>query len=396
MNERHLFDYAGSISEEFPLVLKTINECAPAPDRKKERRSWFCNNLARTYYSGSKNTLGWYADFQKLCIHHKMATTANQFQDKDAIKSIHPSLLHPACDKNYQIPDKSFGAIRALVTPRIDLDNYPKFSLLLEFHFTLAKPFLSRDDTEFHVCDNPVRKDKVFKVPFISPSTWKGHLRWTAMKYITDSLPEFSDEEKLSEFQKLRQRLSCMFGHENQKEAEFLNGIHSELLEGKHVEITESDHQSTVLSGGKEGVSEERKGRLLFFSTFFNKIGVEVYNPHDRRTRAGTHPIVFECVPRGTEGIFRLMYVPFDAIAGVDKKNEIVDELLLLSEIIEKMFLIYGFSAKKTLDYGIVEPAIRGTCRMARIPVEDKDFLNFTELKSLIARITTEVKKHER
>ncbi|GIX47782.1 MAG: hypothetical protein KatS3mg131_1993 [Candidatus Tectimicrobiota bacterium] len=43
--------------------------------------------------------------------------------------------------------------------------------------FTLRKPYLSKDDTDFYILDNPVRKEWVFQVPYIAPSQWKGALR---------------------------------------------------------------------------------------------------------------------------------------------------------------------------------------------------------------------------
>ena len=64
-----------------------------------------------------------------------------------------------------------------------DLQDLPPGSWFLQFTFTLARPWISKDDDPFYVTEsvNPVRKDKVFKVPTMSAASWKGLLRWTVM-----------------------------------------------------------------------------------------------------------------------------------------------------------------------------------------------------------------------
>lgn len=64
-----------------------------------------------------------------------------------------------------------------------DLSLLPPGSWFLQFTFTLAKPWMSKDDDPFYVAEsvNPVRKDKVFKIPVMSAAAWKGLLRWTMM-----------------------------------------------------------------------------------------------------------------------------------------------------------------------------------------------------------------------
>lgn len=66
-----------------------------------------------------------------------------------------------------------------------DLDIEPRFDRLpdpswvgLQACFTLETPWYSKDDRPFHVLDNPVRKDRVFGVPFMAAASWKGLLRW--------------------------------------------------------------------------------------------------------------------------------------------------------------------------------------------------------------------------
>jgi len=51
----------------------------------------------------------------------------------------------------------------------------------IQFTFILRKPYMTREDSDFYILDNPIRKDKVFKVPVAAASSWKGLLRWTIM-----------------------------------------------------------------------------------------------------------------------------------------------------------------------------------------------------------------------
>ena len=64
----------------------------------------------------------------------------------------------------------------------------PRWSFSLELRFRLVSPYLSKDDDAFYIIDNPVRKDKVFKVPLVSPSSWKGALRAVATQGLLTGL----------------------------------------------------------------------------------------------------------------------------------------------------------------------------------------------------------------
>lgn len=48
----------------------------------------------------------------------------------------------------------------------------------IDVSFRLTSPWYSKDDRPLHVLVNPVRKDRVFGVPFMSAASWKGLLRW--------------------------------------------------------------------------------------------------------------------------------------------------------------------------------------------------------------------------
>ncbi len=61
-----------------------------------------------------------------------------------------------------------------------DLEDYIKKlipgSFGFKYRFKLDSPYFSKDDDEFYIIDSPVMKDKVWKVPIIRGSTWKGML----------------------------------------------------------------------------------------------------------------------------------------------------------------------------------------------------------------------------
>ncbi|WP_322494591.1 hypothetical protein [Chloroflexus sp.] len=139
----------------------------------------------------------------------------------------------------------------------------PAFSFLLRVPFRLRKPYLSKDDATFHLLDNPVRKEKIFQVPMVAATGWKGALR--------AALWQLSYRE---------------------------------------------DHEVTIrLLGNPRESDAGQAGRLHFFATFFDKIGLEVINPHSRQSGVGERgPILIECVPQGTTGTLLLLYVPFGSL----------------------------------------------------------------------------------
>ena len=199
-----------------------------------------------------------------------------------------------------------------------DLDFNPNFRQLpsphwlgLQVDFELLTPWYSKDDRIFHVMDNPVRKDRVFGVPFIAASSWKGMLRWAFrmhMKLIgTETEP---DEEKRK---RARNWELHLFGNEKGEQKDF------------------------------------HRGALVFYPTWFDRIGFEVINPHRRATRAGTQPIYYEVVPPGAKGTLHLLYAPWPGMKPEAKPEEVLPKLL---EAIEKLLTTYGISAKRTVGWG--------------------------------------------
>jgi CRISPR-associated protein Cmr2 len=98
----------------------------------------------------------------------------------------------------------------------------------------------------------------------------------------------------------------------------------------------------------------------MFYPTFFTQTGLEIINPHDRKTKVGKNPILFESVPQDEQGTFTLLYVPFDRV-GQDPdwtRQELAEDLPVLVRGLQAMFCIYGFSAKRTSGFGLAEDGV--------------------------------------
>jgi len=285
-------------------------------------------------------------------------------------------------------------------TPSIDISKLPLFSFFLQFIFTLATPYLSKDDEEFYIHENPVRKDKVFKTPLISGSTWKGNLRWTAMKIFTDELPERTDESMLSKYFEKRSQIIRLFGYEKDAVEDYLNSVLAEKLNGGFIESKKSVEEKFKKFLEEKGYIspkiEGRRGRLNFFPTFFEEIGLNIINPHSRETKAGTTPIYLENVPTEADGTFSLLYIPFDLIGQpIGKvKKEVEEDLEFIEKVIKAMMLTYGFSAKKDSGFGIIERTLQGGSLRIKGIEPFKSFKDFCKLEKEILEVKAQIENY--
>ncbi|MGQ9561843.1 MAG: RAMP superfamily CRISPR-associated protein [Candidatus Oleimicrobiaceae bacterium] len=194
-------------------------------------------------------------------------------------------------------------------------DKWPSSWCAFEITFTLATPWYSKDDRVFHVLDNPVRKDRIFGVPFMAAASWKGMLRWACRVHA---------------------------------------GLLNHLSNGHSVEEWDDPPWIAHLFGNEKGEAEHedfRQGALVFYPTWFDRIGFEVINPHSRERRAGTQPIYYEVVPPEAQGTLTLLYAPLPGATARDgvRPAEVVEKLL---EAIEQLLTTYGISAKRTVGWG--------------------------------------------
>lgn len=201
-----------------------------------------------------------------------------------------------------------------------DLEYLPQDSVLIKIPFTLKKPYTSKDEGEFHIVyvkkkdkkeakvfENPIVRDKFTGLPVVRPSTWKGHLRFAA------EMVEKDEAEK----KKIIRRLF----------------------------------------GSKSDENEALKGRLYFFSTFFrNEPERDVITPLQRSSRTpASGPIDLEVMKPKNKGELYLLYFPYPKGEGY-KEEEVEEDLKFLAEALKLMLYTYGFSAKKTAGFGVVDP----------------------------------------
>jgi CRISPR-associated protein Cmr2 len=254
-----------------------------------------------------------------------------------------------------------------LLKPSPALASLPLGSWVLQFEFILAKPWLSKDDDPFYVADrvNPVRKDKVFKIPVIAASSWKGLLRWAVMHV---HLVEKRDELTVEEFAERRLAHTLLFGDEKGEEpggpkdfAKFLDELEPDAKSPYRQKV----RQRFNLTDNED--LPHHSGRLMCYPTFFDLIDLEVINPHSRKTKAGTNPMYLECVPAGAKGTFSLLYVPFDLIGqpADEVKRQARSDLETACAAITGLMLTYGFSAKRTSGFGEAHDTISGDIRTA-------------------------------
>lgn len=186
----------------------------------------------------------------------------------------------------------------------------------ISIEFTLRKPFFSKDDQVLWFYDNPINKDRVFKVPIVSATTWKGLLRWACRM-------------QAGLFEHLEQNYMKLSGWKDESWIVHLFG-------------NEKDEKEIFQSGA-----------LSFYPTWFQRIGFEVINPHSRTKKAGTQPIFYEVVPSGTQGCLNLLYSPIPGAVNRDSID--TDILLKLLKSTHALFHNYGISSKRTAGWGAAE-----------------------------------------
>ena len=198
----------------------------------------------------------------------------------------------------------------------------------------------------FSILENPVKKEWVFKVPYIAPSQWKGALRSAMMQELVTELYAVGDEKVL--FQK-RLQLYRIFGHEQVGTAKYLNGVlalrrvglepqnggeEREEWRNQFEEERRRWRQNLTRPYASEAtvqaILKASRGARTSFPPF-RQDRAEVINPHDRESGAGSQPIYFECVPQGTQGTFVLMYVPCNSNDDAKQRQEVAEDLETLA-----------------------------------------------------------------
>jgi CRISPR-associated protein Cmr2 len=268
----------------------------------------------------------------------------------------------------------------------INILNLPKGSWIIKFKMTLLKSFISNDDTSFYIIDNPVKKDKVFGIPYTSAMSWKGNLRWTMMKIHLEPLINSPEE-----FADMRFLHTLLFGSEKGMEEEsagWANYLDNLCQSAK------KNYQNKLKEEFKQEKIPNIKGTLFFYPTFWNEIDMDVINPHNRKTKSGKNPIYYEIIPEGAIGSFRLLYIPIHYFACKLSDDsfflKILQDMLNIVVALKEMMLIYGFSAKKSCGFGVIKDEFKESLfdiNGIDIKEEDKQFKNFSELEEKVKSV---------
>ena len=269
-----------------------------------------------------------------------------------------------------------------------ELRNYvsklPKYSFAIWFKFKLDAPYFSKDDDEFYIIHNPILKETNFKVPMVRGSGWKGALARAFREVINENSNLGEKREAIESFLRIfgagSETIKTMedYIRNNELNSNFKTKLIEFVLFELGLEVSEEDLKAfkdpkalsksdNLLEFIKKKLEEKinkmnpmiplefqaHRGRAIFYSTYFSQLSLEVINPHARRKRAGTQPIYYEVVPRETEGIFQLVYIPFDGILKPESelKGEAEEDLKNLLAAIEKLQVL-GVGAKTKLGWG--------------------------------------------
>jgi|GEM_PF-823036 len=236
-----------------------------------------------------------------------------------------------------------------------DLIKLPQGSWLLHFNFILCKPYLSKDDMALHLLDNPMKKEWVFKLPYVASTQWKGTLHAVMLKQLVEWWQDLTQDQQLQRIQRKqfvarRIQLTRLFGTEIGNTQNHLKQCGDDKLDNWYRRYV------------RRYLSDTRffTGRLYFYPSFFDRLSLEVINPHNRETGAGSLPIYFEVVPSGTRGNFTLLYTPLDRIGKEEDKTrrQVIADMELVAEGLEALFTMYGFGAKTSSGFGLANDAV--------------------------------------
>ena len=302
--------------------------------------------------------------------------------------------------KDIDIAQKSSGISINYDTFQDYIKSLLPGSFGLQYRFILQSPYFSHDDDEFYIIDNPVLKEKMWKVPMVRGSAWKGML----LKATSKKMIELTEKDEVNNVIQYFQSALRIFGT-GSEEFRIVEEAVSKYMKSEDKAENHIDRESCKIditsklakyaleelginlkfSNGGKSIKEQiweyikkdiklfrtKRGRGIFYPTYFNRLNLEVINPHNRNTKAGTQPIYFEVVPEGTEGILQFIYIPHDGItlSPGELNNQVQDDYKFIQALIKDVLEEQGIGSKSKYGWGrafIVEKDSRCYSNMQR------------------------------
>jgi CRISPR/Cas system CSM-associated protein Csm3 (group 7 of RAMP superfamily) len=198
-------------------------------------------------------------------------------------------------------------------------------SWTIQLRFTLDRPLITKDEPRLYYTENAIRRERATGIPYLPGTSWRGAFRSALLEMRRENL-EVSEED-----------------------------LHALL--GSFYEAAND-------------VTQMRRGRLQFYSTYFSKTGRYMTHALSRRSKTGEAPVEYETVPEGTEGVFTLLYwIPGQAEAhGEELASEAQRHLWLTCRAVAVMLLDTGVGGKKSTGFGSARNEL-ATCKFSGVGV---------------------------
>ncbi|MCR4432354.1 MAG: hypothetical protein NUV45_15240 [Tepidanaerobacteraceae bacterium] len=276
-------------------------------------------------------------------------------------------LMHRLCGI-YKTRDEMAEAVKKLVPG----------SFGIGFEFTLQAPYFSRDDEDFYVVQNPVMKEKVWKVPMLRASSIKGQLFAAAKEAFWEAVENGDADEVLEtffgiyrifgsgsdEFRKVEKIIDEYIKEKCEEKvlSSLIKYAFSELSANLRIEArSDKSYAQQIFDYIKEQNQQKtgfgsHRGRVIFYPIFFDRLSLEIINPHKRKTKVGKGPIYFEVVPKGAKGFLQMIYVPHDALMSLKKADlceEAKKDCIFLEKWVKRLLMQHGIGAKNKYGWGL-------------------------------------------
>jgi hypothetical protein len=210
--------------------------------------------------------------------------------------------------------------------------DLPRGSATLVLRFQLTSPLLTKDDDPFYLFDNPVRRDHLFGVPYLSAAAIKGLSADAYQRAFTGETP-----------------WAELGGNDPTRTLAFRrNDPHALRLFG-------------AADDGAEDSAGSWRGRLHFAPAWFRHVQYLIMNPGDPTKGIGTVPIQFEAIApmdekgKPSSGEIRLFY--FNPLGTPDSDESTVRaDLARWIASVATWWPALGLGAKRLAGYGAIVP----------------------------------------